>query len=53
MTPDAAMLKSAALPLFIDPAKELLAQLASTKVDELSPMAAFELLRQWKEKYGK
>jgi len=41
------------LPLFIDPAKELLAQLAGTKVEELSPMQAFELLRQWKEKYGK
>jgi DNA mismatch repair protein MutS len=41
------------LPLFVDPAKELLAQLAGTKVDELSPMQAFELLRQWKEKYGK
>ena len=31
------------LPLFVDPAKELLAQLASTKVEELSPMQAFEL----------
>jgi len=41
------------LPLFIDPAKELLTELAGTKVDELSPMQAFELLRQWKEKYGK
>ncbi|MEA2735329.1 MAG: mismatch repair protein MutS, partial [Humisphaera sp.] len=41
------------LPLFVDPAKELLTQLAGTKVEELSPMQAFELLRQWKEKYGK
>jgi homocysteine S-methyltransferase len=40
------------LPLFVDPAKELLAQLAGTKVEELSPMQTFELLRQWKEKYG-
>jgi DNA mismatch repair protein MutS len=41
------------LPLFTDPAKELLAQLAGTKVDELTPIQAFDLLRQWKEKYGK
>src|SRR4051812_30465278 len=49
----AAALDENQLPLFIDPAKELLAQLAGTKVDELSPMQTFELLRQWKEKYGK
>jgi DNA mismatch repair protein MutS len=40
------------LPLFTDPAKELLAQLAGTKVEELTPIQAFDLLRSWKEKYG-
>ncbi|HYO10435.1 MAG TPA: DNA mismatch repair protein MutS [Tepidisphaeraceae bacterium] len=49
----AAALDENQLPLFTDPAKELLAQLAGTKVEALSPMQAFELLRQWKEKYGK
>ena len=41
------------MPLFVDPAKELLTQLGGTKIDELTPMQAFELLRKWKEKYGK
>jgi DNA mismatch repair protein MutS len=41
------------LPLFVDPARELLAQLAGTKVEQLTPIQAFDLLRQWKEKYGK
>jgi DNA mismatch repair protein MutS len=41
------------LPLFTDPAKELLTTLAGTKIDELTPMQAFDLLRQWKEKWGK
>ncbi len=41
------------LPLFTDPAKELLTTLAGTKLDGLTPMAAFDLLREWKEKYGK
>jgi hypothetical protein len=40
------------LPLFTDPAKELLTNLAGTKVDELTPMQAFDLLRQWKEKFN-
>jgi len=40
------------LPLFTDPAKELLTTLAGTKIDELTPMQAFDLLRQWKEKFG-
>jgi DNA mismatch repair protein MutS len=43
----------AQLPLFVDPSKELLTALAGTKVDALTPMQAFDLLRQWKEKYGK
>jgi DNA mismatch repair protein MutS len=50
---DRAPIDEAQLPLFTEPAKELLAQLAGTKVDELSPMQAFELLRQWREKYGR
>jgi hypothetical protein len=41
------------LPLFTDPAKELLTTLAGTKIDQLTPIQAFDLLRQWKEKYGK
>lgn len=41
------------LPLFTDPARELLTLLAGTKVEDLTPMQAFDLLRQWKEKYGK
>jgi len=41
------------LPLFTDPAKELLTHLAGTNIDGLTPLQAFELLRQWKEKYGK
>ena len=39
------------LALFVDPAVELMATLAGTDVDHLSPMAAFELLRAWKAKY--
>ena len=41
------------LPLFTDPAKELLTNLAGTKVEDLTPMQAFDLLRQWKQKFGK
>jgi DNA mismatch repair protein MutS len=41
------------MQLFVDPAKELLRLLAATKIDDLTPMQAFDLLRQWKEKYGK
>src|SRR5207253_2853638 len=40
------------LPLFTDPAKDLITTLAGTKVEGLTPMQAFDLLRQWKEKYG-
>jgi DNA mismatch repair protein MutS len=40
------------LPLFTDPARELLTLLAGTRIDELTPMQAFELLRRWKEKFG-
>jgi DNA mismatch repair protein MutS len=41
------------LPLFVDPAKELLTTLAGTSIDALSPLAAFELLKAWKAKYGR
>jgi DNA mismatch repair protein MutS len=48
-----AVVDESQLPLFADPAKELLAQLAGTKVEDLTPMQAFDLLRAWKEKYGR
>lgn len=35
------------------PGEELLTSLAGTNIDELTPMQAFELLRQWKAKYAK
>ena len=41
------------MPLFIDPAQELLKELAGLKVDALSPIDAFDLLRKWKEKFAK
>jgi DNA mismatch repair protein MutS len=41
------------LPLFTDPARELLTHLAGANLDALTPIQAFELLRQWKEKYGR
>jgi DNA mismatch repair protein MutS len=41
------------LPLFTDPAKELITALAGVDVNSLTPLQAFELLRQWKQKYGK
>jgi DNA mismatch repair protein MutS len=41
------------LPLFTDPAKELLTHLAGTQLDELTPIQALDLLREWKQKYGK
>jgi DNA mismatch repair protein MutS len=40
------------LPLFLDPAVELRQNLQQLKVDELSPLQAFELLRQWKQRFG-
>jgi DNA mismatch repair protein MutS len=41
------------LPLFTDPIQELRTAIASLKVEELTPMQAFEMVRQWKEKYGR
>jgi DNA mismatch repair protein MutS len=43
----------AQLPLFTDPAKELLTNLAGVKPEDLTPMQALELLRVWKEKYAR
>jgi DNA mismatch repair protein MutS len=41
------------MPLFTDPGQELLTTLAGTQIDDLTPMQAFDLLRQWKAKFGK
>jgi len=41
------------LPLFLDPAQELRQSLMSLKIDDLTPVQAFDLLRQWKQKFGK
>ena len=41
------------LPLFVDPAVELMRALAAVDADQLSPMAAFELIRAWKAKFGR
>jgi DNA mismatch repair protein MutS len=40
------------LDLFVDPARELLKALAGTNLDALSPVQAFDLLRQWKAKFA-
>ena len=40
------------MQLFADPSKELLKALATIDPDQLSPVQAFDLLRQWKEKFG-
>jgi hypothetical protein len=39
------------MPLFADPAQELLTTLAGTNIDELSAMQALDLLREWKRKF--
>ena len=41
------------LALFVDPSIEMAKELANVDLSQLSPVAAFDLLRQWKEKYGK
>ncbi len=41
------------LPLFADPFTELKNELAGLNLEELSPMQAFDLLRRWKDKWGK
>jgi hypothetical protein len=39
------------LPLFTDPAQELIKALAGTSLDQMSPVQAFDLLRAWKAKF--
>lgn len=41
------------LSLFVDPSVELLQHLQSLDPNTLSPLQAFELLRDWKQKYGR
>jgi DNA mismatch repair protein MutS len=41
------------LPLFVDPAQEIAKTLASTNLDQLTPIQAFDLLRRLKEQTGK
>jgi len=41
------------LALFVDPVQELKLALGAVKIDELTPLQAFEMLREWKEKFGK
>jgi len=38
------------LQLFVDPAQELMRALAAINVDELTPIQAFNFIREWKEK---
>ena len=40
------------MQLFADPSKELLAALAGTGLEALTPLQAFELLKEWKEKFA-
>ncbi len=47
------MVDNSQLPLFLDPAQELLKELAGMQIDEFTPIQAFDLLRAWKEKYAK
>lgn len=41
------------LSLFVDPAVELMQAIRNLNLDELTPMAALDVLRQWRQKYGK
>jgi DNA mismatch repair protein MutS len=40
------------MPLFVDPMQELKQAILSLKLNEITPIQAFDLLRQWKEKFG-
>ena len=40
------------MQLFADPAKELLSALGAANLESLTPLQAFELLREWKEKFA-
>ncbi|HRK32573.1 MAG TPA: DNA mismatch repair protein MutS, partial [Tepidisphaeraceae bacterium] len=41
------------MPLFVEPSKELEAALREIQVESMTPMQAFELLREWKQRWGK
>ncbi len=41
------------LSLFEDPSKAMRSALAGLDLDQLAPIEAFDLLRQWKQKWGK
>ena len=41
------------LSLFVDPAIELMKALAGTRLDSMSPLQAFELLREWQNKFAR
>ncbi len=43
----------AQLPLFEDPGVEIQKSLAGLNLDAMTPLQAFELLREWKKKWGK
>jgi DNA mismatch repair protein MutS len=43
----------AQLALFADPAQELIKALVGVDLEQLTPVKAFDLLREWKEKFGK
>ena len=40
------------LPLFVDPVVEIRRELGEVRLDQISPLEAFELVRKWKEKLG-
>jgi DNA mismatch repair protein MutS len=41
------------LPLFTDPAQDLIKALAAVELDQLTPVQAFDVLRQWKDKFAR
>jgi DNA mismatch repair protein MutS len=41
------------MEMFIDPSRQLLSELVGLDLESLSPLETFELLRKWKQKYGK
>lgn len=41
------------MTLFVDPLQILRQALAEVKIDQITPIQAFDLLRQWKERFGK
>jgi DNA mismatch repair protein MutS len=41
------------MALFLDPSQQLRQALLELKMDALTPIQAFDLIRQWKDKFGK